>query len=261
MSYYPILKAPGCQGWTTLCNFSPNNWETKDVTEKFVSVTWAEEGVWRTEFLGMLASDALRTVSIEEISELIPEGVLPLLSLSASKLPARSDSLPRIDAPRTTVPAWRATLGLSTTKALVSYQGEIDPFASPGSLLTFCPFIQFGEEIENYLIFLNMENSPVARTAQVEIYDSEKTALRGKFVVRNNDATIIALDGLGFSPTDLPLVICREMSAIPLYFSKTRDDTFLSLEHTHPPASYVVHGQRREAQKFLKKTWFSKAVQ
>ncbi|MFA6051850.1 MAG: hypothetical protein WC762_04595 [Methylobacter sp.] len=261
MSYYPILKAPGCQGWTTLCNFSPNNWETRDATEKFVSLTWAEEGAWRTESLGVLAHGAMRTISTEEISGVIPEGVLPLLSLSTSKLSARSDSLPQIDAPRTAMPAWRATLGLSTNNALVSYQGEIDSFASPGSLLTFCPFIQFGEEIENYLIFLNMENSPVTRTSQVEIYDAENTALRRKFEVRNNDVTIIALDGLGFSPIDLPLIICREMSGIPLYFSKTCDGSFLSLEHTHPPASYVIHGQRREAQKILKNTWFSRAAQ
>ncbi len=261
MSYYPILKAPGCQGWTTLCNFSPNNWETRNATEKFVSLTWAEESTWRTESLGMLACDAMRTVSIEEISGLIPEGALPLLSLSTSKLPTHSNSLPQIDAPRTKVPAWRSTLGISTAKASVSYQGEIDPFALPGSLLTFCPFIQFGEEIENYLLFLNVENSPVARSAQVEIYDSEKTVLRGTFEVRNNNVTIIALDGLGFSSTDLPLIICREMSAIPLYFSKARDGLFLSLEHTHPPASYVVHGQRWTAQKFLKNRWFSRAVQ
>ena len=79
--------------------------------------------------------------------------------------------------------------------------------------------------------------------------------------VKNNDATIIPLDGLEFSSTDLPLIICRDMSAIPLYFSKTSDGTFLSLEHTHPPASYVIHGNRWAAQKILKKIWFSRTGQ
>jgi len=261
MSYYPILKAPGCQGWTTLCNFPPNNWETRDSSEKFVNVTWLCETGWKTENIGVLASGEVRTVSIQDIAGFIPESVLPLLSLTVSKLPAYSDSLPRTDIARTIVPACRATLGLSTTHASTSYQGEIDPFPAVGSLLTFSPFIQFGEEIENYLIFLNIENSPVIRTSQVEIYDSEKTALKGTFAVRNNYATIITLDGLCFSPTDLPLIICRGMSAVPLYFSKTSDDSFLSLEHTHPPASYVIHGKRWEAQKILKTIWFSKATQ
>ena len=259
MSYYPILKAPGCQGWTTLCNFSPNNWETTDSSEKFVNVTWRCEAGWKTETIGNLASNEVRTVKSQNIAGLVPEDALPLLSLTTAKLPVHSDNLPRTDGPRTTVPAWRAALGLSTAATSTSYQGEIDPFPSQGSLLTFGPFIQFGEEVENYLILLNIESSPIIRTSQVKIYDSRKTVLKGTFEVRNNNATIIALDNLGFNPSDLPLIICRSMAAIPLYFSKTTDGAFLSLEHTHPPASYVIHGKRWEAQKILKNIWFSKA--
>lgn len=261
MSFFPILKAPGCHGWTTLCNFSPNNWESRDGSEKYINVTWAEDGIWRSEFLGMLARDSIRTLFIEELSVMHLNGALAFLSLGASKLPARSDKLPLIAAPRTSVPNWRASLGLATNQGSTSYQGEVDPFPCPGSLLTFGPFIQFGVGLENYLIFLNLEKSPVMRTAQVEIYDADKTVIRGRFEVKNNDATIISLDGLGFGPTDLPLILCREMSAIPLYFSKTDDGSLLSLEHTHPPASYVIHGNRWEAQKILKKTWFSRAGQ
>ncbi len=261
MSFYPILKAPACHGWTTLCNFPPNNWESKDAAEKFVNVTWAENGAWRSENIGMLAPDAIRTIGIEDVSGIVLHGALPLLSLTLSKLPVSSEKLPPLDAPKTSVPAWRATLGVSSALSSTSYQGEIDPFPTPGSLLTFGPFIQFGEGIENYLICLNIEKSPITRTAQVEIYDADKTVLKNKFEVRNNDATIIALDSLGFSPTDLPLIICRGMSAIPLYFSKTSDGSFLSLEHTHPPASYVILGKRWEAQKILKNRWFAKAAQ
>jgi hypothetical protein len=261
MSYYPILKGPGCKGWTTMCNFPPNNWESRDASEKFINVTWAEEGRWRSEYFGMLAPDEMRTITIKDISGVVPEGVLPLLSLGASKLPVSCESLPQIVAPRTVFPNWRATLGLSSTQASTCYQGELDPFPSSGSLLTFGPFIQFGGTIENYLIFLNIEKSPIARISQVELYDADKTVLRSKVEVRSNEATIIALDNLGFGPNDLPLIICREMSAIPLYFSKTADGSFLSLEHTHPPASYVIHGKRWEAQKIIKKLWFSKVVQ
>ena len=68
MSYYPILKAPDCTGWATLCNYPPNNWEVRGVTEKFVNVTWAEDGSWRTENLGTLAPEKMRTVSAAEIA-------------------------------------------------------------------------------------------------------------------------------------------------------------------------------------------------
>jgi len=59
----------------------------------------------------------------------------------------------------------------------------------------------------------------------------------------------------------LPLVVCLGMSGIPLYFSQSIDGRYLSLEHTHPPASTVVHGRRWDAQKILKQQWFSKASQ
>lgn len=261
MSYYPILKAPDCQGWTTLCNFPPNNWETKVSKERFINVTWAEDGQWRTENVGKLAVNGIRTFGFDDLLKVIPQGVLPLLSLTLSKPPAYSGNLPRLEAVRTVMPAFRATIGLSTEHASTSYQGEVDPFPAPASMLTFGPFIQFGRGIENFLIFLNIENSPVSRAAQVEIFDADKTTLKAKFDVRNNDVTVIPLDGLGFNHMELPMIICREMAGVPLYFSKTSDDNFLSLEHTHPPASYVIHGKRWEAQKILKKIWLSRVSQ
>lgn len=262
MSYYPILKAPGCQGWATLCNFPPNNWETRDTSEKRINVTWAAESGWKTETIGALGYGAVRTIGVHDLAGVVPAGALALLSLTPQAVPPSCDTLPRTDAIRTTVPAWRATLGLSTLHASTSYQGEIDPFPVPGSLLTFSPFIQFGPEIENYLIFLNVEKSPTARSAQLNIYDSAiPQKPKGSFQVGNNDATAIRLDSLGFGPTDLPLIISKGISGIPLYFSKTRDGSFLSLEHTHPPASYVIHGKRFEAQKILKNAWLSKVAQ
>lgn len=262
ISYYPILKAPGCHGWTTLCNFAPNNWERKESSEKLVNVTWTSGGTWRTENIGALAAGAMRCVRMADVDAVIgAEGVLPLLSLTHEKLPAHSATLPNLDVAGTAAPAWRATLGLATASASTSYQGEVDPFPPSGSMLTFCPFIQFGEAVENFLIFLNVERDPAARTAQVEIYNSDAGTLKGVADVQSNDATVISLDGFGFTPTDLPAIVCRKMAGVPLYFSKTADGAFLSLEHTHPPASYVIHGKRWEVQKILKSLWFSKVAQ
>lgn len=260
MSYYPILKAPGTRGWVTLCNFSPNNWEAPRNSDQVINVTWRSGSVWLTESLGALAVGAVRTVTAQELAGKVPGDALPLLSMTRTPPPARSDALPRLDAVQTTVPAWRATLGLSTDDAQTSYQGELDPFPAQGTLLTFGPFLQFGAGVENHLILLNIENSPISRSAELEIYDADGLALRGKFDVRSNEANVISLDGLGFGPGDLPLFICRGMAAIPLYFSRTADGAFLSLEHTHPPASLVVHGKRWEAQKLLKNRWFAKVL-
>lgn len=260
MSYYPVLKAPGARGWATLCNFPPNNWEVRHRGDQWVNVTWASEGRWLTESLGALAEGGVRTVTDQELAGRVPAEALALLSLTRTPLPAESGILPKLDTPSTTTPAWRATLGLATDTAQTSYQGELDPFPQTGTLLTFGPFLQFGAGLENHLILLNLENSATDRISELEIFDSAGLGLKGKFKVRNNSANVIPLDGLGFGPENLPLLICRSMAAIPLYFSRTSDGAFLSLEHTHPPASLVVHGKRWEAQKLLKNRWFAKVA-
>jgi hypothetical protein len=143
--------------------------------------------------------------------------------------------------------------------ASTCYQGELDHFPSPGSLLSFAPFIQYGDEAENYMLFLNLEKFPKMRSSYVEIYSSANPEyLRGRFEVRNNNISVVSLDNLDFSPLDLPVIVCKDMSGIPLFFSKTRNNSFLSLEHSHPPVSYVVHGNRWLAQKILKNKWFSR---
>lgn len=258
MSYYPILKAPDCNGWTTLSNFSPNNWEVRNNTSKYINVSWAENDVWHTRHIDDLEIDGMRTITDDDVKDIVPAELLAFLSLTTDKQPEKSKTLPVDNNARTTVPEWRATLGLSSQMSSVSYQGEINPFPCPGSLLSFGPFFQFEDHIENYLIFLNLSKSAVQRKAKVELYTADNTELRKSFSVASNDITAIPLDDLGFNKNDLPLIICREMSAIPLFFSKTKNGSHLSLEHTHPPASFVVHGKRFDAQKIIKNLWFSR---
>jgi len=260
MSYFPLLIAPGCEGWVGLSNFSPNNWEVRHSESQFINVTWASNGVWMTKNLGILAAGDCRTIAAGDISEIVPAGAFPLLSLTRTVPIEVSDVLPRLESAQTSVPAWRATLGLSTPKAQTSYQGELDPFPPQGSLLTFGPFLQFGEGIENHLILLNIENLPTRRSTELEIYDAAGVKLKGRFPISSNAVHCIPLGGLGFEPGDLPLFICRGMAAIPLYLSSASAGAFLSLEHTHPPASLVVHGRRWEAQKILKNRWFAKVT-
>jgi hypothetical protein len=258
MSYYPLLRAPAAKGWVTLCNFSPNNWEVKKQRERYINVTWSSSTSWLSKTIGLLEIDNFRTISADEISHIVPSTELTLLSLTDTPLLSESATLPKLNKSHTQVPAWRATLGLSSSLHQTSYQGEMDAFPAEGSLLSFAPLLQFGDDIQNYLILMNLEKSPIKRLSEVEIYDAKELKLRGKFLVTSNAINPVLLDGLNFGPRDLPLIICRGMSGIPLYFSKTFDGSFLSLEHTHPPGSLVIHGQRWVAQKMLKNYWFSK---
>lgn len=262
MTFFPILSAPGCTGKTTIYNFPPNNfedWRRKPLT---INLTWADEDHWRSVSLGELAFGSMQSYARSDLAAHLPSNdVLPLLSLSSKPLPFTCEILPT-STPSCSLPAWRATLGLTTNYAATSYQGELDPFPVPGSLLTFAPFVQFGENIRNYMLLLNLESCPKSRSSILEIYNSAVPELiKGRFEVRSNSISIIKLDCLGITPKQLPVIICKDMSGIPLYFSKTADGSFLSLEHTHPPASYVIHGQRWDAQKLLKSNWFARLGQ
>jgi hypothetical protein len=261
MSYYPILSAPNCIGFTTISNFPPNNWEGIRQQRRLVNLTWSDNDLWHSVTLDELEFNSMRTFRRVDIEAYLPSDALPLLSLSAEPLPKQSETLP-INMNGTYLPAWRATLGLMSQLSSTSYQGELDPFPTPASLLTFPPLIQYGFEIENYMLFLNLERRANLRVAAIEIYKSADPGhLIDKVEVRNNNVSVVSLDKYKFNPSDLPVFVCRDMTAIPLYFSKTRDGAFLSLEHTHPPVSYVVHGNRWGAQKILKARWFSKLGQ
>ena len=94
MSYFPILKAPYCIGKTTLYNFSPNNWELVDKCEQTVSLTYIKDDLWYSVALEKLVYQAYKVVKHNDISNLIPDGALALLSLSKEELPRTSAELP-----------------------------------------------------------------------------------------------------------------------------------------------------------------------
>ena len=257
MSYFPILKAPYCSGSTTLYNFSPNNWELVDKCEQTVSLTYIKEDLWYSVALEKLAYKAYKVVKHNDISDLIPEGALALLSLSKEELPRTSAELPVLNCSNTYMPMSRATLGLDSSFTTTVYQGEINPFPSQASLLTFSPFLQFGSGVENYVLLMNLEKLPESRKAVVEIYDAHSKELKKIKSAYSNQINIISLNDMGFNEQNLPVIICREMAFIPLYFSSYKLGEMLSLEHTHPAASLVVHGNRFGVQKQIKESWFS----
>lgn len=262
MSYFPLLTAPGCTGWTTVFNFAPNNWEEGARVARFLNVSWADGACWQTRQLGRLAYGELRTVDAADIEGIVPPDCLPLLSLTEVPPPSERIKLMSSDMEHTAYPNWRGTLGLLASSGVsTSYQGEVDPSPAPGSLLTFGYFLQVGTGIENYLLLLNIESSPSPRSSILEVRDAARPeVLKASHEVRNNSLNVIQLGMETMKDGDLPLFICRGMSGVPLYFSCTENRHYLSLEHTHPPASLVLHGQRWQAQKLLKQIWFAKAV-
>jgi len=264
MSYYPVLVGPQCEGVTTVFNLAPNNWERGDEIPRYLNVSFSDDSYWNNSSLGIVDYGDSVTVTRSELSALTSRTSFDttfFLTLLSDPAPRVSQNLPNSCVPAVSAPTWRGSLELTApTGVSTSYQGEIDPFPVSGSLVTFGYFLQFSSSTKNFLLFVNLEKSAAQRTGLMEIRDAKKpSVLVRSFEVKNNRVNIIPLDNLGFSTDSLPLFLCRQMSGVPLFFSSTLDFTSLSLEHTHPPASTVVHGDRFTAQRLIKNYWFSRA--
>ena len=78
-----------------------------------------------------------------------------------------------------------------------------------------------------------------------------------KVKVITNSTNVIPLDKYNFHPNELPVFICRSMAGVPFGLGIGKNNKMLSLEHTHPPASFAVHGERYGIQGEIKRQWFS----
>ena len=261
MPFYPILSAPGCVGRTTLSNFAPNNWEYKSGRDQFVILTWLSDSYWHSVVVDELHHGEAKSYQLSDFSSYLSPSSLPLLSLSSLPYKSITKFLPSIPHP-TRVPVWRSTIELYTPLASSSYQGELDPFPVPSSLLSFSPLIQPSNTIRNFLLFLNIEKEANLRTTSLQIFNSSSLdTCIGDFMIKNNNVNIIPLDNIHSSLSDISVSVSTEMSGVPIYLSIAADGSCLSLEHTHPPASFFIHGQRWLAQRSLKRRWFSRLVQ
>ena len=74
MSYFPILKAPYCNGETTLYNFSPNNWESVCKRSKTINLSYTDGTFWHSEVLGEIAYGDYQVIKYQDIKYLSNKG-------------------------------------------------------------------------------------------------------------------------------------------------------------------------------------------
>jgi hypothetical protein len=260
MPFYPFVEIEGFRSFVVLHNFSPNNWELAAGKKKCVNLTWIENGLWKTNLIDYLSYGESKKYYKDNLALNFEcsEGLV-LLSLSDEPLLTNVISLPDLVGLSTSYPNWRSTIGLeSRCGAITSYQGEIEPFPSNGSLLTIGNMFQDGPGIKNHLLLLNLEKAPSYRSALVSFYDLGNLSDSPVSVeVKSNCVNAIPIDDLPFLQKAGIVVVSKNMSAIPLYLSVLEDGEALSFEHTHPPASLVTLGPRWPVQARMKKDWFS----
>ena len=127
------------------------------------------------------------------------------------------------------------------------------------SLLTFHPFIQFGDVINNLLV-LNVTRDPTIQKGKIQLFNSYDKSYVNEVEIATNSLTTIPLDCYNFTPTDLPVFYSPSIAGIPFGLGIAKSGKMLSLEHTHPPASLVLHGDRRSVQGKIKKAWIERLV-
>jgi len=255
--FFPIFKALNLHGFLEVSYTPANNWENLESKPMNLYALWTDGDSWRSEFQGVInRGENIRINSSSLKSEMLATGIC-LIYPTTDELMPKLDLLPKKPYWFSNVPEWRCTSGLFNDSAQTSYQAEMYPLPSKASMLTFHPFIQFNE-IDNYLLVLNITSEPAIETHQIELFNSSNLERYGLAEVRTNSASVIELDEFGFTSSDLPLFISRTMAGIPFGLGIAKDGSMLSLEHTHPPASLVLFGNRNQIQSKIKKGWFQR---
>ena len=258
MSFYPLLRVPGLEGAVTVHNFSPNNFETHAASRRHLYVCWSDGTRWTYRRLKYLEYGESQTVRDDAIRAFVPEESLPFVFITRHILPSSTLELAKVESPESSMPAWRGTISLkSSNQAISSYQGEIDPLPSSGTCLTFNYLQQPGKSTRTWLIALNIENCPLLRSADIEFYDpAQADKLLHREVMMSNSPNAFLLPKEIASNKNI-VIVSKSGSFIPLFLSHVFEYRNMSLEHTHPPASSAMYGNRLQAQKIIKSKWFS----
>ena len=257
--FFPLMRTPNLKGFCDLVYEGPNNWENRIRKPVQIYLLWSNGKTWNSrKIMEMQVGNESRLTTAEVDEECLATG-LALIYPSIKPLAPKLASLPAKKVWYSEIPAWRNTSGFYNEFTQVSYQSDIEPLPSKASLLTFHPFIQFGDVINNLLV-LNVTNDPKIQSGKISMFNSLDKSFIAESLISTNSLTTIPLDNYNFKPTDLPVFYSPEIAGIPFGLGIAKSGKMLSLEHTHPPASLVLHGNRRAIQGKIKKSWIEKLV-
>ena len=257
--FFPIMKTPDLDGFCDLVYESPNNWENRIRKAVSIYLLWSDGQNWNSIKLTEMRYGDYFKVNTKNLEDKFLKSGLALIYPSINNLDSRLDALPSKKVWYSEIPAWRNTSGFYNQYTQVSYQADIEPLPPKASLLTFHPFIQFGEVINNLLV-LNVTKNPNIKKDKISLFNSYDKSFVADVEIRTNSLTTIPLDIYNFKPTDLPVFYSPNIAGIPFGLGIAKSGRMLSLEHTHPPASLVLHGDRRGMQGKIKKAWIEKLV-
>ena len=255
--FFPILKSNEIyQGSTIVHNFPPNNLQKVISKSRYLNLIWMDDNYWKTKLITKIKPLESKEVFYDLVKPKGTNNDLLIMCITDEPLPPIMTSLPKYTVP-TTTPLWRSTVCINRDNSSASYQGEIVAFPEKATLLSFIPFMQKKINVNNYLIFLNLESKPKKREGSLKFSTVSQPKLIIKDAeIKSNSCNLIDLNGLNIEDNEIIVCSTKSMSGIPIFLSFSNEDSTMSLEHTHPIASFLIHCDRNNLQRDIKANWF-----
>ena len=103
---------------------------------------------------------------------------------------------------------------------------------------------------------MNLESKPNSRIGTLSFTTVNNPNLIIKKVkVKSNNYNLIDLNKIDIERDQIMICFSKDISGIPLFLSYSDNNNLISLEHTHPPSSFLINGNRNKFQKDIKKRW------
>ena len=242
---YPLLKPPNdlYDSFVTIHNFHPFPLSFGLNKERYLYLVYSYNNSWISIFLETIKAGQSYCIYYSNVLKYLPSvGVTAFVALSSHHLVDEFHHLNHISTPKS-LPAWRATISITKGQAGTSFQGECPIFPPNRSLISFSPFIQ-GSDTDNYFYLVNLTDSPKHYSSELKVYDPCQTSTPlATYIATTNSCNLFML-GKDLSNYTSLVFYCPDITGVPIFMSSS--DSKLSMEHTHPAASFTLGTANRK---------------
>lgn len=261
MNYYFMLRVHGLKGAVTLADFPNSDGAVPWPEDMNTHVTWTDGERWQVREMGMVMSGQIHRYTEDDLPADCPKDASPFFFLYPRRLPETLDEL-LIESFMNTSPGWRGNIQLFSRTTAASYQGDYPSSMIPirhGTLLSYSPFIQNGNDVKTLFIIPNLRQTPKIESCGIRFIGATTRTVYMDATLQSNHTSVVDISKIKPISGELILAVSKDLTGIPLYLSHTPEFTQMSLEHTHPPAELAVFGNRNHYQRNMKGYWLKEA--
>ena len=258
MNYFFFLDHPDneLRSSIDLFNKPPSKtWSKEKLYNVNVHVFYSDGIKWKFHYFKTIKKNDYLTINKDELP-IDFQNKSVFISLNKDKI---SDSSKLINENyMNSIPAWRANIKLKSKSTACSYQGEIPSSLTEKnlSLVSCSPMVQLEKNINTYFYLVNLNSNPSKIKFKINVLNKNKEIVYTDNFYTNT-INILNLKNIITNLNEkMYIFTSKDKGGVPIYFSKNDTNTSLSLEHTHPPTEYTIHGNRIFFQKEKKNFWF-----